>query len=47
MHGPIPSRYLLEVYSRLAQLLEAEGEKDEALEVLKKAVAVRAASRPS
>jgi tetratricopeptide (TPR) repeat protein len=47
MHGPVPSRYLLEVYSRLAQLLEAEGEKDEALEVLKKAVAVRAASGSS
>jgi tetratricopeptide (TPR) repeat protein len=47
MHGPIPSRYLLEVYSRLAQLLEADGEKDEALEVLKKAVAVRAASGSS
>jgi tetratricopeptide (TPR) repeat protein len=39
---PAASRYVLEVYSRLAQLLEAEGEKDEALKVLKKAVAVRA-----
>jgi tetratricopeptide (TPR) repeat protein len=47
MHGPIPSRYLLDVYSRLAQLLEAEGQKDEALEVLKKAVAVRAATGSS
>jgi tetratricopeptide (TPR) repeat protein len=47
MHGPIPSKYLLDVYSRLAQLLEAEGEKDEALEVLKKAVAVRAATGSS
>jgi tetratricopeptide (TPR) repeat protein len=44
LHGPIPSRYLFEVYSRLAQLLEAEGEKDQALEILKKAVAVRAES---
>ena len=44
MHGPVPSRYLLDVYSRLAHLLEAEGQKDEALEVLKKAVAVRAAT---
>lgn len=44
MHGAFPSRYLLDVYSRLAQLLEANGEKDEALEVLKKAVAVRAAT---
>jgi tetratricopeptide (TPR) repeat protein len=44
MHGAFPSRYLLDVYSRLAQLLEADGEKDEALEVLKKAVAVRAAT---
>jgi tetratricopeptide (TPR) repeat protein len=33
-----PSRYLLEVYAKLADLLEAEGRKDEALEVLKKAV---------
>lgn len=47
MHGAFPSRYLLDVYSRLAQLLEANGEKDEALEVLKKAVAVRAATGKS
>jgi tetratricopeptide (TPR) repeat protein len=47
MHGPFPSRYLLHVYSRLAQLLEADGQKDEALEVLKKAVAVRAATGSS
>jgi tetratricopeptide (TPR) repeat protein len=37
-----PSRYLLEVYAKLADLLEGEGRKDEALEVLKKAVAVQA-----
>lgn len=37
-----PSRYLLEVYSKLAQLLESEGRKDDALAVLKKAVAVQA-----
>lgn len=36
-----PGRYLTEVYQKLSQLLEAEGQKDEALEVLKKAVAVR------
>jgi tetratricopeptide (TPR) repeat protein len=33
-----PNRYVLEVYAKLADLLEAEGRKDEALEVLKKAV---------
>ena len=38
----LPTRYLLEVYQKLAALLEAEGQKDEALEVLKKAVAVQA-----
>lgn len=37
-----PNRYLLEVYAKLAELLEAEGLKDEALEVLKKAVAAQA-----
>lgn len=37
-----PNRYLLEVYAKLADILEAEGRKDEALEVLKKAVAVQA-----
>jgi tetratricopeptide (TPR) repeat protein len=36
-----PSRYLLEVYARLADLLEEDGRKDEALEVLKKAVAAQ------
>jgi tetratricopeptide (TPR) repeat protein len=36
-----PSRYLVEVYQKLADLLEAEDRKDEALEVLKQAVAVR------
>ena len=39
---PMASRYLLEVYQKLAELLEAEGRKDEALEVLKKAVSVQA-----
>jgi tetratricopeptide (TPR) repeat protein len=36
-----PGRYLTEVYQKLAHLLEAEGQKDAALDVLKKAVAVR------
>ena len=39
---PAASRYVLEVYQKLAQLLEAEGRKDEALDVLKKAVAFQA-----
>ena len=38
---PAASRYVLEVYQKLARLLEAEGQKDEALDVLKKAVAVQ------
>jgi tetratricopeptide (TPR) repeat protein len=44
-----PNRYLLELYAKLADLLEAEGRKDEALEVLKKAVAAqgRAGSVPA
>jgi tetratricopeptide (TPR) repeat protein len=37
-----PRRYAVEVYQKLAHLLEAEGRKDEALVVLKKAVAVQA-----
>jgi tetratricopeptide (TPR) repeat protein len=37
-----PNRYLLEVYAKLADLLETEGRKDEALEVLKKAVTAQA-----
>jgi tetratricopeptide (TPR) repeat protein len=37
----VPNRYLLEVYAKLADLLEEEGRKDEALEVLKKAVSVQ------
>ena len=42
-----PSRYLVQAYSRLAELLEAEGRKDDALAVLKKAVGVQArAGRP-
>jgi tetratricopeptide (TPR) repeat protein len=36
-----PSRYLLEVYAKLADLLESAGRKDEALAVLKKAVAAQ------
>ena len=39
--SPHPSRYLVEVYEKLARLLEAEGQKDEALDVLKKAVAIQ------
>jgi tetratricopeptide (TPR) repeat protein len=44
-----PNRYLLELYAKLADLLEAEGRKDEALDVLKKAVAAqgRVASLPA
>ncbi len=42
---PNPGRYLSEVYQKLAALLEADGRKDEALSVLKKAVAVQ--SQPS
>ena len=38
---PIPTRYSVEVHSKLAELLEAEGLKDEALAVLKRAVSVR------
>jgi tetratricopeptide (TPR) repeat protein len=41
MLTPVASRYLLEVYQKLAALLEAEGQKDEALAVLKKAVSVQ------
>ena len=33
---------MIEVYQKLAALLEEEGQKDEALETLKKAVSVRA-----
>ncbi len=40
--APVASRYVLEVYQKLAELHEAEGRKDEALEVLKKAVSVQA-----
>ena len=39
-HGP--HRYTLDVYRRLAELHEAEGRSDEALTVLKKAMAVQA-----
>lgn len=42
-----PSRFLIDAYARLAELFEAEGCKDEALEVLKKAVQAQApAGRP-
>ena len=37
----LPTRYLSEVYQKLAALLEADGQKDEALGVLKKAVAIQ------
>jgi tetratricopeptide (TPR) repeat protein len=37
-----PSRYVLEVYAKLADLLESEGRKDEALATLKKAVTAHA-----
>jgi tetratricopeptide (TPR) repeat protein len=36
-----PNRYLLELYAKLADLLESEGRKDDALDVLKKAVAAQ------
>jgi tetratricopeptide (TPR) repeat protein len=39
-----PSRYLVEVYQKLADVLEAEGRKDDALKVLKDAVGVRGKS---
>jgi tetratricopeptide (TPR) repeat protein len=38
---PIQSRYLVEVYQRMAKLLEEDDRKEEALAVLKKAVVVR------
>jgi tetratricopeptide (TPR) repeat protein len=38
---PAASRYVVEVYQKLARLLEEDGQKDEALDVLKKAVAVQ------
>jgi tetratricopeptide (TPR) repeat protein len=41
-----PSRYLLEVYAKLADLLEAEGRKDEALDVLKQAVTAQGRAGP-
>jgi tetratricopeptide (TPR) repeat protein len=37
----VPTRYLSEAYQKLAALLEADGRKDEALGVLKKAVAMQ------
>jgi tetratricopeptide (TPR) repeat protein len=37
----IPGRYLSEVYQKLAAVLEADGKKDEALGILKKAVAIQ------
>lgn len=39
-----PNRYLVQAYSRLAELLEAAGRKDDALRVLKRAVGVQAES---
>ena len=39
--APNPNRYLSEVYQKLAALLEENGQKDEALGVLKKAVAIQ------
>jgi tetratricopeptide (TPR) repeat protein len=38
-----PSRYLAHIYSRLAELAEADGRKDEAFEYLKKAVGMQKA----
>ena len=42
MLEPLQTRYLSEVYQKLAELLEEDGKKDEALVVLKKAVAIQA-----
>lgn len=39
-----PNRYLVEAYSSLANLLEAEGRKDEAFAILQKAVSVQSRS---
>ena len=39
---PIPSRYLVEVYQRLAKLFEDDNRQEDALDTLKKAVAIRA-----
>jgi tetratricopeptide (TPR) repeat protein len=41
-----PSRYVLEIYAKLADLLEAEGRKDDALDVLKKAVTAQGRAGP-
>ncbi|MEO8290134.1 MAG: tetratricopeptide repeat protein [Gaiellaceae bacterium] len=38
-----PSRYLIDVYSRLAELAEAEGRKEEAYELMKKAIGMQKA----
>jgi tetratricopeptide (TPR) repeat protein len=43
---PVRDRYLVEVYGKLAALHEAEGRSDEALAVLKKAVAVQSPTVP-
>jgi tetratricopeptide (TPR) repeat protein len=40
-----PNRYLINVYARLANLLEAQGRKDDALEVLKRAVRAESISQ--
>ncbi len=40
-HEGLQSRYLVHIYGRLAQVLEDDGRKDEALEVLKKAMRVQ------
>lgn len=39
-----PNRFLVDAYGRLAELFEAEGRKDEALEVLKKAMGAQTAA---
>ncbi len=40
----VPNRFLIEAYGRLADLFQAEGRKDEALAVLKKAVQAQASA---
>ena len=40
----VPNRFLLDAYGRLAELFEADGRKDEALDVLKKAMQAQVAA---
>jgi tetratricopeptide (TPR) repeat protein len=40
----VPNRFLIDAYGKLAELFEAEGRKDDALEVLKKAMQAQVAA---